>query len=112
MLPEKSFQKVLVQIVQALNYLSESRIFHRDIKPANILLTKKNLEESTIKICDFGLAKQLENGVDFTNSIVGTPIYFPPEKLRKNSVGESGDIWSLGCVAYELLVRFFFSFIC
>lgn len=72
-------------------------IIHRDIKPDNIFLANGNF-----KLGDFGLAKSLNNEVEFATTCVGTPYYMSPEVLLDKPYDPLCDIWSLGCVVYEL----------
>ncbi|EEB08437.1 NEK/NEK2 protein kinase Fin1 [Schizosaccharomyces japonicus yFS275] len=73
-------------------------VLHRDIKPANIFLDDKN----SIKLGDFGLSKLLDNNRMFTHSYVGTPYYMAPEVIRNCPYTAKCDVWSVGCVLYEL----------
>lgn len=76
---------------------ADTVIIHRDIKPENIFL-----HENTVKLGDFGLAKMLTSQNDFAKTYVGTPYYMSPEVLMDNPYLPVCDIWSLGCVLYEL----------
>lgn len=78
---------------------SETVVIHRDIKPDNIFLHDN---ESCIKVGDFGLAKMLTSRNDFAKTYVGTPYYMSPEVLMDEPYSPVCDIWSLGCVLYEL----------
>lgn len=78
---------------------SETVIIHRDIKPDNIFLLDGG---KTIKLGDFGLAKMLTSQNDFAKTYVGTPYYMSPEVLMDNPYSPVCDIWSLGCVLFEL----------
>jgi serine/threonine protein kinase/Tfp pilus assembly protein PilF len=88
------------QVAEGLKSAHGRGIIHRDIKPGNIMLT----EEGQVKIMDFGLAK-LERGADLTKTmtIMGTPAYMSPEQARGEVVDHRTDIWSLGCVFFEML---------
>ncbi|KAM4772792.1 serine/threonine-protein kinase Nek2 [Rhinophrynus dorsalis] len=73
-------------------------VLHRDLKPANIFLdAKKN-----VKLGDFGLARILHHDSSFAKTFVGTPYYMSPEQMNRMSYNEKSDIWSLGCLLYEL----------
>lgn len=78
---------------------AETVIIHRDIKPDNIFLLDSG---KTVKLGDFGLAKMLTLQNDFAKTYVGTPYYMSPEVLMDNPYSPVCDIWSLGCVLYEL----------
>lgn len=74
-------------------------ILHRDIKPANIFL---DASHKTVKLGDFGLARELGSSEGFANTNVGTPFYMSPELINEQRYNESSDIWALGCLLYEL----------
>ncbi|WPK25694.1 hypothetical protein PUMCH_003019 [Australozyma saopauloensis] len=78
---------------------SETVVIHRDIKPDNIFLLDNG---KIIKLGDFGLAKMLTSQNDFAKTYVGTPYYMSPEVLMDNPYSPVCDIWSLGCVLFEL----------
>jgi serine/threonine protein kinase len=87
----------LKQLLEALRYLDEQKILHRDLKPDNILLVD-NL--STVKLCDFGLAKKRE--FHRVTTVCGSPLYMAPE-IFKGDYNENVNIWSLGMIFYELI---------
>lgn len=74
-------------------------VIHRDIKPENIFLLS---DKYTVKLGDFGLAKALSPHTHFTQTYVGTPYYMPPEVILEQAYNTLCDVWSLGCVMYEL----------
>jgi NIMA (never in mitosis gene a)-related kinase len=72
------------------------RVFHRDVKPANIFLTRNN----TVKLGDFGISKVLESLGQAAITFTGTLSYICPELYKGEPF--TSDVWSLGCVLYEL----------
>lgn len=90
---------LIKQISLGLNHLHEKRIIHRDLKPANILM----FSEGKIKIGDLGLGRELSDSSLSAFSVVGTPLYMSPELITKSGYDFRTDIWSLGCITYELL---------
>ncbi|CAB3360555.1 Hypothetical predicted protein [Cloeon dipterum] len=107
MIPEPSIWKFFVQISAGVNHLHEKRIMHRDIKPANILVTA----EGKVKLGDFGLGRYFSAQTMSAHSLLGTPFYMSPERLREESYNFASDVWSLGCILYEMaaLVSPFYS---
>mgnify|MGYP003588799732 CR=1 FL=1 len=94
---EAQAAKLFFQIVSALNYLHQQKIVHRDIKPENIMLDDNN----SIKIIDFGTAREFEPGQKMKNCH-GTPYYIAPEVLDE-LYDEKCDVWSAGIILYILL---------
>ncbi|XP_065054250.1 serine/threonine-protein kinase 36-like [Rhopilema esculentum] len=93
---------VACQLVEALYYLHANRILHRDMKPQNILLTK----DGTVKLCDFGFARAMSFQTVVLTSIKGTPLYMSPELVEEKPYDHTADLWSLGCILYELYFGF------
>eukprot|EP00485_Elphidium_margaritaceum_P005945 CAMPEP_0202695306 /NCGR_PEP_ID=MMETSP1385-20130828/8925_1 /ASSEMBLY_ACC=CAM_ASM_000861 /TAXON_ID=933848 /ORGANISM="Elphidium margaritaceum" /LENGTH=638 /DNA_ID=CAMNT_0049351309 /DNA_START=41 /DNA_END=1957 /DNA_ORIENTATION=- len=77
------------------------RILHRDLKPGNIFLVRRRGTFS-VKLGDFGLAKMLDASRVFATTHVGTPYYMSPEQIANQEYDEKSDIWSLGCIVYEM----------
>jgi serine/threonine protein kinase len=90
-------QRYFGQLCIALKYLHSNNIIHRDIKPSNILVRNDN-----IKLIDFGISKICDKYLKYTKTFVGTPYYISPEQFRNVNYNYKVDIWSLGCLMYEL----------
>ncbi|XP_066280526.1 serine/threonine-protein kinase Nek9-like isoform X2 [Branchiostoma lanceolatum] len=97
--PEELIIWYFFQLVSAVAHIHEYGILHRDIKTLNIFLTKSGL----VKLGDFGISKILENTSKMAESYVGTPYYMSPELIKGERYSFKSDIWSVGCVLYELL---------
>lgn len=89
------------QIALALGAIHGAGILHRDLKPANVMFR----DDDSVALIDFGLAKQmkLEAAITGTGQIFGTPYYMSPEQGHAEPVDERSDIYSLGCIFYEML---------
>ena len=87
-----------VQLCLSLEYIHRRKILHRDIKSQNVFLTKSN----TIKVGDFGISKVLDNTNDQAMTVQGTPYYMSPEVCQSKPYTYKSDVWSLGCILYEL----------
>lgn len=98
-LPEHLAVDVVLQTAHGLSAIHAAGLVHRDIKPANLLVTPEGL----VKITDFGIAKAAE-AVPLTRTgyVVGTAQYLSPEQAAGRDVDPATDIYSLGCVAYEM----------
>jgi CRP-like cAMP-binding protein len=98
-LPHAMVRRILGQLVQALGYAHDSGIIHRDIKPGNVMITR----EGRVKLMDFGLAKPVGARTAGNRLLVGTPGYMAPEQFEQASLQPATDVFSLGCLAVELL---------
>ncbi|MET7492991.1 serine/threonine-protein kinase [Streptomyces sp900116325] len=102
-LPVPEIVDIAEQVADALGYTHQQGIVHRDLKPANIM----RLTDGTVKICDFGIAR-LGHDIGFTSRLtgtgiaMGTPHYMSPEQISGGNVDHRSDLYSLGCVLYEI----------
>jgi len=96
LLPLSKGVEIILSVCNALDYAHKQRVIHRDIKPSNIMIDRMGIT----KITDFGIAQMTENTSKIGN--YGTPNYMSPEQLKDEIVGFQSDIFSLGCVLYEL----------
>ena len=85
-------------MMSGINLMHENRIMHRDLKPANILISN----DGALKIADLGLGRIFGSGTFEVFSKVGTPLYMSPELLRGEGYEMKSDVWSVGCIIYEL----------
>lgn len=93
--------KIFSQILLALSECHSKKpgkVLHRDLKPANIFLDGDN----NIKLGDFGLSKVMSDQSMFAETHVGTPYYMSPEQINESKYNEKSDIWSAGCLLYEI----------
>lgn len=102
-LPVPDIVDIAEQVADALAYTHEQGIVHRDLKPANIM----RLTDGAVKICDFGIAR-LGHDIGFTSKLtgtgiaMGTPHYMSPEQIGGGHIDHRSDLYSLGCVLYEI----------
>ncbi len=97
LLPVQKVIEIILSLCSALEYSHKRNVIHRDIKPANIMLDA----EGTTKITDFGVAQMTESTA--VSGIFGTPSYMSPEQVTEEAISSQSDIFSVGCVLYELL---------
>jgi serine/threonine-protein kinase len=101
LLPERSME-MTIGILQGLEYAHRSGIVHRDIKPANVMLTRTG----QVKVMDFGIARAMgDAGMTMTQTaaVIGTAQYLSPEQAKGEQVDARSDLYSTGCLLYELL---------
>lgn len=97
--PERATE-IALMICEGLHHAHENGIIHRDIKPHNILVTKRGI----VKVADFGIAQAIsKKTLTFARDLVGTVHYISPEQAKGEPVTPATDIYSLGCVLYEML---------
>ncbi len=102
LLPERALE-LTVGVLDALSYSHKAGIVHRDIKPANVMLTPTG----QVKVMDFGIARAVADTsatMTQTAAVIGTAQYLSPEQARGETVDARSDIYSAGCLLYELLV--------
>ncbi|XP_066562493.1 serine/threonine-protein kinase Nek5 isoform X3 [Amia ocellicauda] len=88
-----------VQICLGLKHIHDRKVLHRDIKAQNIFLANNGMK---VKLGDFGIARMLNNTMELARTCVGTPYYLSPEICENRPYNNKTDVWSLGCVLYEL----------
>ncbi|CAD8156741.1 unnamed protein product [Paramecium octaurelia] len=105
MIEEKEAKLIIQQLLEAVKYIHSNKIIHYDIKPQNILFNQND-----VKLCDFGLCKELEqenSQIEFTTQGVGTFWYLPPECFAQADnpqvISNKVDIWSIGVIFFEML---------
>jgi serine/threonine-protein kinase len=101
LLPARALE-VTGEVLRALEYSHRAGIVHRDIKPANVMLTRPG----DVKVMDFGISRALSDSTSTmtqTAAVVGTAQYLSPEQARGEHVDHRSDIYSAGCLLYELL---------
>ena len=102
LLPERCLE-IVSGVLHALEYSHQSGIVHRDIKPANVMITRNG----DVKVMDFGIARAMSDAqftMTQTAQVIGTAFYLSPEQARGERADSRSDLYSTGCVMYELLV--------
>ena len=100
-LPERALE-ITSGVLSALDYSHRAGIIHRDIKPGNVMLTPSG----DVKVMDFGIARAISDAsstMTQTAAVVGTAQYLSPEQARGETVDSRSDVYSAGCLLYELL---------
>jgi serine/threonine-protein kinase len=103
MLPQRALE-IVADVCAALEHAHEQGIVHRDIKPANVMLTSNG----TVKVMDYGIARAITAStatMTQTAAVIGTAQYLSPEQARGEHVDARSDVYSTGCLLYELLTH-------
>ncbi len=101
-MPADKALKITGDVLAALAVSHEMGLVHRDIKPGNVMITRRGV----VKVMDFGIARAMQSGVTSmtqTGMVVGTPQYLSPEQALGRGVDERSDLYSVGCMLFELL---------
>ncbi|MDQ1701482.1 MAG: eukaryotic-like serine/threonine-protein kinase, partial [Frankiaceae bacterium] len=101
-LPVGRAMEIVADVCGALDFSHRHGIVHRDIKPANVMIT----DAGAVKVMDFGIARALADNaatVTQTANVIGTAQYLSPEQARGESVDARSDVYSTGCLLYELV---------
>jgi serine/threonine-protein kinase len=101
LVPERALE-IVDGVLEALAYSHQQGIVHRDIKPANVMLT----QNGDVKVMDFGIARAMDDmgaTMTQTSAVIGTAQYLSPEQARGEQVDARSDLYSTGCLLYELL---------
>mgnify|MGYP001947946731 CR=1 FL=1 len=90
--------RIFGDMARAVKHVHDKGFVHLDIKPTNFFVTRQH----RVKLGDFGLARVMSHESQFAFTHVGTPYYMSPEQINEQKYNEKCDIWSLGCILYEL----------
>ena len=100
-LSDNFLRSIMRQLLLCLQYLDSQRVIHRDLKPSNMFITRNNI----LKLGDFGLARDMQNYMRYSDKVI-TQWYRPPELLLgQTKYGTEVDIWSAGCILYEMVTK-------
>ncbi|CAE8603735.1 unnamed protein product, partial [Polarella glacialis] len=106
-MPETTVIRWFDQLCSAVFYVHKHQVLHRDLKPSNIFLTGRGStggdEEESVAIGDFGVSRPLTHAMELVTTMVGTPCYLSPEVCKGKPYSYKSDIWSLGCVLFEMM---------
>lgn len=99
LLAESEVISIFAQICLAIQHVHSRKILHRDLKTQNVFLTK----QKKVQLGDFGISRVLQNTYDCAKTAIGTPYYLSPEICQEKPYNHKSDVWSLGCILYEML---------
>ena len=108
-LPVERALLIAAQITRALEAAHAAEIIHRDLKPANVMLVNRKDEEDFVKVLDFGISKDLDDGANLhaaltrPNVAIGTPVYMAPEQAAGRPADAMTDVYAVGGLLYEML---------
>lgn len=100
--------KFTMQLCDGLGFAHQKGVIHRDLKPTNVIVTNPDTEIESVKVVDFGIAKMELPGGEMqhltqTGEVLGSPAYMSPEQIQGEKIDARSDIYSLGCILYEML---------
>lgn len=101
-LSQSAVLSLFTQLLEGISYVHSHMVLHRDLKTSNLML---NGSRRYVKIGDFGIARVLDNTAAVAVTMLGTPYYMSPEVCKGEPYREKSDMWSLGCVLYEMCVH-------
>ncbi len=106
-LPREKALPIFIQICDGMAYAHENGVIHRDLKPDNIFLVQKGVQHELVQIVDFGIAKKLNDPkmkkLTAEGQVLGTPAFMSPEQITGKDLDARSDIYSLGCLMYNVL---------
>lgn len=94
---------IALQICGSIGGAHDQGMVHRDLKPSNVMLTARGNDPNFVKVLDFGLVKQEDNGLTQSGALLGTPRYMAPEQISNTKVGPGADIYALGAILYHMI---------
>ena len=100
--------KIFIEVCEGLSHAHKNGLIHRDLKPSNIILRKSDNGEDIVQLVDFGIAKlqtdtRITGSLTSTEDILGSPSYMSPEQCIGAALDSRSDIYSMGCLMYEML---------